>query len=540
MVQFGNMSPLGLTTNLLISHAERYHAETEVISVDVNGNKIRSNWHEVGKQSRKLASSLEILGVESGDVVGTICSNTKDHIEILYAISGCGAIAHTINPRLFPDEIVYIINNAKDKILFIDTAFLPFLIGHKHLIVGVEHFYIVGPKTNEIAAKMNGLKFLSDLRDEGNSNYNWPEIDDRNAAALCFTSGTTGKPKGVLYSHKSIVTHANMISLPDYFSFSALDSLMPVTPMFHVNAWGATYASSMVGCRLILPGPNVNAVNLIKLINEEKVTVSIGIPTIWDEILSYLKKTGKRLNYIERIYAGGAKVPEWMISAYESEHKVKLIQAWGMTELSPLGLINSPKNNTKANNSAPSKLSTGRPVWAVDFKLIGDKSETIPHDGKSIGNIYVKGPTVIHNYLNHTESATDDDGWFKTGDIGHIDSDGFITLTDRSKDLIKSGGEWISSLHLEMIVCQHPKIHDAAVVGVLHSKWGERPIVIAEPKSNKNPSEEEILSHFENKIVKWQIPDKVVFVDELPLSSTGKPLKKDLKRKFFNILTKGD
>ena len=530
----GRMSPMGLTTNLFISHAETYHKDTQVVSINERGKKTRSTWGKVGNRSRHLASALKSLGVMEGDILGTISPNTINHLELLYAISGCGAVAHTINPRLFPDEIVFIINDAKDKILFVDTAYLPFLIGHKHLIPSVDHMYIIGPKRNEVAAKMNGFKFLEDLYMDSFPTFVWPEFDENNAAVLCYTSGTTGNPKGVLYSHKSIVVHANMISLPDYFGFSATDTLMPVTPMFHVNAWGATYASAMVGSKLVLPGPNVNASNLTRLINEEKVTVAIGIPTIWEELLSYLEESNANIKSLKRIFAGGAKVADWMITMFADQHDIKCVQAWGMTETSPVGLINTATNE----NQKLSKQKTGRPVWTTKFKIVDEDGIELPQDSTAIGEIYIKGPTVINSYLKNSSKAVDEEGWFRTGDIGYTDKNGYITLTDRSKDLIKSGGEWISSIQLEQIICQHPLIYEAAVIGLPHPKWGERPVVVAEAKS-ENISQDEILDFFKDKVVKWQIPDKVIFVDELPLSSTGKPLKKDLKEKFSQMFTKG-
>ncbi|MEC8217125.1 MAG: long-chain fatty acid--CoA ligase [Candidatus Thermoplasmatota archaeon] len=536
----GNMSKLGLTTNMLISHAEINHSQTEVISVDVKGNVEKSTWKKIGKNARKIASALVKLGLKKGDRLGTISPNNKEHLELIYAISGFGGITHTINPRLFPDEIVYIVNHAEDKILFVDTSYIAILIGHQHLFETVEHVYLVGPKKNEVAAKMNGFKFLNDLVEDGDENYSWPELNENDAAVLCYTSGTTGNPKGVLYSHKSIVIHANIVSLPDNFNLSARDCLLLVTPMFHVNAWGVTYASAMVGSKLVLPGPNLDGKSIVSLINNENITMSFAIPTIWEEVLEELDRNGEKLDNLDRILSGGTTVPEWIIKKFKNDYGVHLIHAWGMTETSPLGTANSPlrtQDNLSDNQKIEKMYSAGRPNWSVQIKIVDENGKELPRDGESEGDLLVKGPTVIDKYLHDKKSSLDKDGWFKTGDVGKIDSEGYLEITDRSKDLIKSGGEWISSLELEEIVRNHEKIHDAAVIGVEHKKWNERPLVVAEAVKGANPKEKEILNFFKDKIAKWQIPDAVVFVDELPLSSTGKPIKRDLRIRFRNYLT---
>ena len=533
----GNMSSQQLTTNMLITHAENYHKNTEIISYNVRGEEKISNWSAFGKRSKKIAYSLLQNGYKEGDIIGTICPNTIAHMELIYAISGFGGIAHTINPRLFPEEIVYIVNHAENKAIFVDSSYLAILVSHKHLFSSVENIYIVGPKHNEMAAKMNGFKFVEDLLDEDEKDFTWPEIDEKSAAVLCYTSGTTGNPKGVLYSHKSIVLHANMICLPDYFSLSSRDCILPITPMFHVNAWGVTYASSMIGAKLVLPGSNVSAKNLIELINKHDVSVSIAIPTIWEEVLEYLRVHDIKIPSLKRVYSGGSQVPQWMIQEFKDKHGIDCVQVWGMTETSPLGLVNYPSNNQKnKENNLMSK--TGRPVWAMEFKITDPEGKTIKKDHTQVGNIWVKGPTVINKYYKERDFCVDSEGWFDTGDIGNLDNDGYISLTDRSKDLIKSGGEWISSIHLEQIIRRHPKVYDASVIGIKDKKWGERPLVVAEIEKNANASEGEILDYFKDKIAKWQIPDKVIFVDELPLSSTGKPLKSKLRDKYFDQFVK--
>ncbi len=533
----GNMSSQQLTTNMLITHAENYHKNTEIISYNVRGEEKISNWSTFGKRSKKIAYALLQNGYKEGDIIGTICPNTIAHMELIYAISGFGGIAHTINPRLFPEEIVYIVNHAENKAIFVDSSYLAILISHKHLFTSVENIYIVGPKHNEMAAKMNGFKFVEDLMDHDEKDFTWPEINEESAAVLCYTSGTTGNPKGVLYSHKSIVLHANMICLPDYLSLSSRDCILPITPMFHVNAWGVTYASSMVGAKLVLPGSNVSAKNLIELINKHDVSISIAIPTIWEEVLEYLKVHDIKIPSLKRVYSGGSQVPQWMIQEFKDKHNIDCVQVWGMTETSPLGLVNYRSNNLK-NKKNNLMTKTGRPVWAMEFKITDPKGDSIKKDHTQVGNIWVKGPTVINKYYKEKDFCVDSEGWFDTGDIGNLDEDGYISLTDRSKDLIKSGGEWISSIQLEQIIRRHPKVYDASVIGIKDKKWGERPLVVAEIEKNANASEVEILDYFKDKIAKWQIPDKVIFIDELPLSSTGKPLKNKLRDKYFDQFVK--
>ena len=535
------MSQTGLTTNMLIHHAETNHCDTEVVSVDVNGSRERTNWSEVGRRSRKLANALEGLGLENGDRVGTIMPNNRSHLELLYAISGFGGVAHTINPRLFPDEIVYIINHAEDRVLFVDPSYIGFLIGHKHLLNTVEHFYVTGPKENEMAARMNGLEFLEDLLEAGDGLFEWPQLDEDTAAVLCYTSGTTGNPKGVLYSHKSIVLHANIVSLPDNFCISAKDTILPIVPMFHVNAWGMTYASAMVGARLILPGPNLDGKSIIGLIAEERATIALAIPTIWEEVLERLETEPTAIPYLMRVVSGGSAVPSWVIREFKEKHEVCVQQAWGMTEMSPLGTANMPlgkHSDLGQDQSFALMENAGRTNWAVQIRIVDDSGVEIERGG-SEGMIQVRGPTVIQRYLFEDSDAVDESGWFETGDLGVLDLDGYLTITDRSKDLIKSGGEWISSIELEEIIKLHPDVYDAAVIGVKHDKWSERPIVIAEVVKGSDINESELLDFYRGKVVKWQKPDAVIFVDELPLGSTGKPIKRELREEFEDFLLGG-
>ena len=530
-------SPLTLTN--LLNHAENYHGSTEVVSIESRGKRIKGSWAETAKRARLLGSALLKLGIRPGDCVASLALNNQRHLDLYYGTSCMGLVCHTINPRLFPDEIVYILNHAKDRILFIDPSFLPIAVGHKHLFETVEHIYILGPKENEFAANMYNFKFVEDLLEMGDSQAPWPSLDENKPAGLCYTSGTTGMPKGVLYSHRSMVIHASLLCMPDNMCLSARDSLLAITPMYHVNGWGLPFATAMVGARLILPGPSLDGPSLIKLINDEEVTVSIGVPTIWEEVLTTLKESGGLLPTLKRIYVGGTAVPNWIIKTFREKYDVDCVQMWGMTELCPLGTSSQPKNSQQ--KLAPKKLeklqtSQGRPHWALEMKIVDDAGKRLPEDGTSAGELLVRGACVIKQYYRQESLAQNNEGWFKTGDIGTIDSDGFLHLTDRAKDLIKSGGEWISSIQLEHIALEHPAVHEAAVIGIPHSKWDERPILIVEKSFEMQVTEEELLKTYKDRVAKWQIPDKVIFVDEIPLGSTGKPLKKDLREEYLNSI----
>ncbi len=529
-----------LTLSRLLEHAARGHGSTEVVSVEARGARARGSWADTARRARRMGSALRSLGLEAGACVATLALNNQEHLDLYYGISCSGLVCHTVNPRLFPDEIVYVLNHARSRVLFIDPSFLAVAVGHRHLFESIEHIFVLGPKHNAFAVQMYGFQFAADLIEAGDPDAPWPALAEASPAGLCYTSGTTGMPKGVLYSHRSLVLHATVLCMPDAMCLSARDSLLAVTPMYHVNGWGLPFATAMVGARLVLPGPSLDGPSLLSLINEERITVSIGVPTIWEEVLRALEDTGGTLDTLQRIYVGGTAVPDWMIHAYRERHGVECIQAWGMTELCPLGTMSVAKNGGPAPRpDAPAHRATsqGRPHWAIELRIVDDAGQRLPEDGTAVGNLEVRGLCVVERYHRHESPTVDGEGWFSTGDLGAIDADGFLWLTDRSKDLIKSGGEWISSLRLEQIACEHPSVLEAAVIAAHHPKWDERPVVVVELAPGKHLSERELLATYAGRVARWQVPDRAIFVDELPLGATGKPLKRELRETYWTCLT---
>ena len=535
----GQMMTQPLLISSLISHAERYHNDSEIVSVDTTGGTERTSWGQVAANARKLGSALSKLGLEPQARVATIAWNNRRHLEIYYGVSGAGFVCHTINPRLFPEQLVYIINHAEDEVLFIDRTFLPIAAKLRDQLPGLKHVILMGPRDEEAAAQCEGLLFYDEFIETGDAGFDWPELDENTASSLCYTSGTTGHPKGVLYSHRSTVLHAFASNTPDCIGFSAMDIVLPVVPMFHVNAWGSVYATAMSGSRLVLPGPDLHGEALVGLIDSCRVTVALGVPTIWLGLLGHAKQTGSKLESLQRTIVGGSACPPSMITAFREEFGVDTIHAWGMSELSPLGSVNMPLAkhlDLPEDEQHRLRESQGRPPFGVDLKVVGEDGQELPRDGKATGELHVKGHWVLDSYFRKTREETLTDGWFDTGDVASIDPDGYLVIRDRSKDIIKSGGEWISSVELENIAIAHPMLSDAAVVGVRHEKWDERPILVGVCAEGAKPTEEELRSYYEGKIAHWQIPDRVVFVDVLPRNATGKVLKRDLREQFGDIL----
>ncbi|MDP1370126.1 long-chain-fatty-acid--CoA ligase [Acinetobacter lwoffii] len=537
----GNMMFQPLLISSMIEHAGRYHADTEVISKNTDTSITVTNWGEIHQNSKRFANALQQLGLAQGDRVATIAWNNHRHLESWYAISGSGLVCHTINPRLFPEQLIFIINDAADRVVLFDKTFVPLIKAVKALLTSVEHFICLDAVDPAVREAIPEVQFYDDLIAGQNTEFEWPTLDENSASSLCYTSGTTGNPKGVLFSHRSTVLHSYAIILPDSLNVSAADIMLPVVPMFHVNAWGTPYAAAMVGCTLVLPGPGLDGASLVNLIDTYQVSVALGVPTIWQGLIAAANQSGSKLESLKRNVVGGSACPPAMLRAFKEQFNCETIHAWGMTEISPLGTANQLKTkhlHLSDEEKLQIRLSQGRPPFGVDLRLTDAEKGTheIERDGQTTGNLQVKGHWVISHYFGKEESALTADGWFDTGDIATLDQDGFMKLSDRSKDLIKSGGEWISSVELENIAMGHPEIAMAAVIAAQHPKWDERPVLIAIKKPDSQLSEIDLLEYYADKVAKWQIPDRVVFVDAIPLSGTGKMLKKDLRELYGTIL----
>ncbi|OTG57596.1 long-chain fatty acid--CoA ligase [Acinetobacter sp. ANC 4204] len=537
----GRMMFQPLLISNLIDHAERYHADTAIISKNTDGSITETNWAKVAANSKRFANVLKGLGLSQSDRVATIAWNNHRHLESWYAISGSGYICHTINPRLFPEQLIFIINDAQDRVVLFDKTFAPLIAAVKAHLPHVEHFICLDASDEAITEKIADVKFYDDLVSKESEQFTWPSFDEQTASSLCYTSGTTGNPKGVLYSHRSTILHSFAISLPDSLNLSANDIMLPVVPMFHVNAWGTPYAAAMVGCTVVLPGPGLDGPSLVNMIDSYKVTVALGVPTIWQGLLAAAKQLGSQLTSMNRNVVGGSACPPSMLAAFKTEYNCETIHAWGMTETSPLGSANQLKakhQQLSEQERFQLRLSQGRPPFGVDLRLTDEEkgNNEIARDGEQIGNLQIKGHWIIDSYFGKDESALTTDGWFDTGDIATLDEDGFLCISDRSKDLIKSGGEWISSVELENLAMGHSDILMAAVIAAEHPKWDERPIVIAVKKPDSTVTEQGVLDYYTDKIAKWQIPDRVIFVDNIPLSGTGKMLKRELRAQYGQVL----
>ncbi len=537
----GNMMFQPLLISSMIEHAGRYHADTEIISKNTDTSIKKTNWGEIRENSKRFANVLQQFGLTLGDRVATIAWNNHRHLESWYAISGSGLVCHTINPRLFPEQLVFIINDAADRVLLFDKTFAPLIKAVKPLLKTVEQYICLDAEDSAIREAIPEVQFYDDLLAQQSTEFDWPELDENTASSLCYTSGTTGNPKGVLYSHRSTVLHSYAIIMPDSLNVAARDIMLPVVPMFHVNAWGTPYAAAMVGCTLVLPGPGLDGASLVNLIDTYKVSVALGVPTIWQGLIAAAQQSGSKLESLKRNVVGGSACPPAMLKTFKEQFNCETIHAWGMTETSPLGSANQLKTkhlDLTDEEKMQIRLSQGRPPFGVDLRLTDEEKGTqeIARDGETIGNLQIKGHWIIDHYFGKEESALTADGWFDTGDIATLNEDGFMKLCDRSKDLIKSGGEWISSVDLENIAMGHPEIAMAAVIAAQHPKWDERPVLIAIKKPESHVSEAEILDYYADKVAKWQIPDRVIFVDSIPLSGTGKMLKKDLRELYGSIL----
>ena len=538
----GQMMTMPLLISSLINHAEQYHGETEIVSVDTSGDITRTNWKNIAKRSRQLASKLQTLGLTQGDCCATLAWNNHRHLEVYFGTSGQGLICHTINPRLFPAQLVYIINHAQDKILFLDKTFLPIISMLVDRLPSIKTYVLLDGKDAEAEKLLPGILDYDEFVDSGYAAHTWPALDESSPSSLCYTSGTTGDPKGALYSHRSTLLHSFAISLPDSMNLSAKEAIMPVVPMFHVNAWGVPYAAAMVGAKLVMPGAKLDGNSLLNLVQNEGVTLALGVPTIWQGLLTAAEKAGvATLGQLRRTIVGGSACPPSMMMTFRERYGVETIHAWGMTELSPVGAIN---NLLKKHEALPEteqlaiRVSQGRPPFGIELRIVDDRGDVVANDGVSQGNLQCRGHWVMDTYFNAEQSALSDDGWFATGDVAVIDADGYMTIRDRSKDIIKSGGEWISTVELENIAVAHPDILSAAAIAAKHAKWDERPLLIAVKREGSTLTAETLLAFFADKIAKWQIPDDVIFVDELPINATGKLLKNKLREAYGDYLLK--
>ena len=519
----------------IIEHAKEFHPNKEVISRMVSGDIHRTNYDEVCIRSRKLASALERDGYKKGDVIATLALNTYRHLEMYYGISGMGAICHTLNFRLHPEQAVYIINHADDKIIFCEVPFIPILEGLKDQLPCVEKYIILCDASDMPETALKNAISYEEYISSGDEDYEWPAMDDDAACGLCYTSGTTGNPKGVLYSHKSNILHAqaSLVGMP----IGPDESILMVVPLFHVLAWGIPYYGPMHGSKLVMPGMQMEGEPLYDLIEKEKVTLAFGVPTIWMGLLAYCRDNNKILTSVKNTIIGGSALSLPTLQEFDEVHDVNVIHAWGMTEMSPLGTINVPTSemeNMSKEEKYAIQLKQGKPIYGVELKVVDDAGVELPKDGKSQGHLMVRGPWILQKYFKAEKDAVDKDGWFDTGDISVLDTDGYMIIKDRAKDVIKSGGEWISSIDLENAAFGHPDIAEACVVGIPHPKWDERPMLFVVTNSGEPIEKDGILEFLTSKVAKWWLPDEIIFLKELPHGATGKLQKFELREEYNN------
>lgn len=532
----GQMMSEPLLISSIIRHADRYFGSSEIVSRRVEGDMHRYTYRDCHKRSRQLANALKGLGVRIGDRVATLAWNGYRHLEAYYAISGSGAVLHTVNPRLFGEQIAYILNHAEDQYLFVDLTFLAGVeafAGHCKTLKGV--ILMCDADRMPVETKIPNLMCYEDLIRSHSDDFDWPLFDENSASSLCYTSGTTGNPKGALYSHRSTVLHSYASAMPDAMNVSSRDVVLPVVPMFHVNAWGIPYSVPLTGAKLVFPGPALDGKSLYELFEQEKVTFSAGVPTVWLGLLNYVGQHNLRFSSFKRTVIGGSACPPAMMKTLRHEYGVDVVHAWGMTEMSPLGTTCTLQSKHDALSEEDKQRvleKQGHVIFGVEIKIVDDVGKELPWDGKTYGNLLVKGPWIISSYFKGEGGDVLEDGWFPTGDVATIDADGYMQITDRSKDVIKSGGEWIGTIDLENIAMAHPGVMQAACIGVKHPKWDERPLLIVVRKAGSEVTKEELLHFYEGKIAKWWTPDDVAFIEALPIGATGKILKTKLREQF--------
>jgi len=531
----GLMQDWPLLIHRVIDYAGTQHAKREVVSRSVEGPIHRTDYASIRLRSLKLAQRLERDGIRFGDRVATLAWNTWRHLESWYGITGIGAIYHTVNPRLFEDQIVFIINHAADRILLLDLTFVPLVEKLASRLPTIERFVILTDAAQMPQTSLKNAVAYEDYINEADGDFRWASFDENTAAGMCYTSGTTGDPKGVLYSHRSNLLHAMMAVAPDYFCLSAMDRVMPVVPLFHANSWSLAFSAPMVGASLVMPGPKLDGASVHSLLEDEAVTMSAAVPTVWLGLLQFMQTSGKKLSTLKHVGIGGSACPRIITESFETQYGVRVTHAWGMTELSPLGSFCAIKPETAALAGQALydlKQKQGYAPFTVEMKIADDSGRSLPRDGKTFGRLMVKGPSVSKGYYGIDAAILDEEGFFDTGDVATIDENGYMLITDRSKDVIKSGGEWISSIELENLAVGHPDVAEAAVIGIAHPKWDERPLLVIITKPDRVPTKDEILAFMSGKIAKWWMPDDVVFVDAIPHTATGKILKTALREQF--------
>ncbi len=532
----GRMMSQPLLISTLIRHADRYYGSTEIVSRRVEGDIHRYTYRDCHRRARQLANALQRLGVGIGDRIATLAWNGYRHLEAYYGVSGMGAVLHTVNPRLHPEQIAYIANHAEDQYLLFDLSFVPLIEAIAPLCKSIRGFIALCDRDRmPVSDKLPALLCYEDLIAAEPDDFDWPLFDENSASSLCYTSGTTGNPKGALYSHRSTMLHSYASALPDALNVSARDVVLPVVPMFHVNAWGLPYSVMLTGAKMVLPGPALDGKSLYELFEQEKVTFSAGVPTVWLGLLNYVGQNQLKFSTFRRTVIGGSACPPAMMKTLRHDYGVEVVHAWGMTEMSPLGtactLLSAHASLPEEEKQAILEKQ-GRVIFGVDMKIVDDDGNELPWDGKTYGNLLVRGPWVVSGYFKAEGGDVLQDGWFPTGDVAVIDPEGYLQITDRSKDVIKSGGEWIGSIDLENIAVAHPAVMQAACIGVYHPKWDERPLLVVVKKPGMDVTREELLNFYEGKIAKWWTPDDVVFTDALPLGATGKILKNRIRETY--------
>jgi acyl-CoA synthetase (AMP-forming)/AMP-acid ligase II len=531
----GLMQDWPLLIHRVIDHAAAQHGDRSVVSRSVEGPLHRTTYAEVRQRALRIAKRLDRDGIRLGDRVATLAWNTWRHLELWYGITGIGAIYHTVNPRLFEDQIAYIVNHAEDRVLFLDLTFVPLIEKLQGRLRTVERYVVLTDQAHMPETTLKNAVPYEEWLAEADDDFAWVSFDENTAAGMCYTSGTTGEPKGVLYSHRSNILHALAANNPDFLGLSSRDVVMPVVPLFHANSWSLAFSSPMTGAALVLPGPKLDGPSVHQLLEEQGVTFSAAVPTVWLALLHQLESTGGTLTSLKRVVIGGSACPRAITAAFEKNYGVRVMHAWGMTEMSPLGTICTVKPDVKdleGEALLDLKMKQGHPPFLVEFRITDDAGKDLPWDGTTFGRLKVRGPAVSKAYFRRDEDILDEQGYFDTGDVATIDPHGYMQITDRAKDVIKSGGEWISSIDLENLAVGHPDVAEAAVIGVSHPKWDERPLLIVVPKEGRTPTKDDLLRFMEGRIAKWWLPDDVVLIEEIPHTATGKIQKTALRDMF--------